>query len=617
MISAMSSFLANRRRAAGFACTVIFFVSGSCNLQAQQDWSITIRGTVVDTLTRKPIAGAIVDLNRDPPSRRSSSLPAEGDSGQEKLTDGEGHFSFSFIPNSRPMFNVSKAGYTSSTADLLDYSTYFVEPMPGMGELKFFLTPEAEISGRVLSEAGQPMKQVPLQLYREVVRDGRAAWERVQFGKTQWTAADGSYHYAGLHPGAYVVISDWMLEGDPGSTPGSGCGGGNFETHAAYPPSATPGVLDFSKAQPIVLQQGQHAVSDLKVRRQPLHPVTWGNPQESPAALTDLLDRNGRMITIPVPGDDSCGENLPNHFDEATHEASTDMPDGNYMIAIQPVNNQEGQAKPALLGTYFRFGVDGAPASVPSVPINSLPVPATRINVHLDLTAPNLCSGMSSIHTGTRPPGSQPRSQTLWLTRDDPMPGVAAQIPFPEKKIDDGRAFDYLVAGSYWVHTGESGTPGDPSNTYIASITAGGEDMARKPLVVGLNGTSPPLEVTLRNDCGILKLHYPQAGPNANPVGIVTSFYGLLVPQFAGFMKVHSFSFELPGPEEISVGNLAPGHYKLYLTWREQGIAFRESSTVPPGLGAGQDVWLTPGKAVEVEIAPPASQNSQFILPVR
>ena len=83
----MSSFLANRRRAAGFACTVIFFVSGSCNLQAQQDWSITIRGTVVDTLTRKPIAGAIVDLNRDPPSRRSSSLPAEGDSGQEKLTD--------------------------------------------------------------------------------------------------------------------------------------------------------------------------------------------------------------------------------------------------------------------------------------------------------------------------------------------------------------------------------------------------------------------------------------------------------------------------------------------------------------------------------------------------
>jgi hypothetical protein len=281
MISAMSSFLANRRRAAGFACTVIFFVSGSCNLQAQQDWSITIRGTVVDTLTRKPIAGAIVDLNRDPPSRRSSSLPAEGDSGQEKLTDGEGHFSFSFIPNSRPMFNVSKAGYTSSTADLLDYSTYFVEPMPGMGELKFFLTPEAEISGRVLSEAGQPMKQVPLQLYREVVRDGRAAWERVQFGKTQWTAADGSYRYAGLHPGAYVVISDWMLEGDPGSTPGSGCGGGNFETHAAYPPSATPGVLDFSKAQSIVLQQGQHAVSDLKVRRQPLHPVTWGNPQES------------------------------------------------------------------------------------------------------------------------------------------------------------------------------------------------------------------------------------------------------------------------------------------------------------------------------------------------
>ncbi|MGC2620689.1 MAG: carboxypeptidase-like regulatory domain-containing protein [Acidobacteriaceae bacterium] len=606
--------MARKRRSA--VAVLVFCASCSGNLFAQQDWSITVQGTVVDTLTGKPIAGAIVDLNRDPPSRRSSSLPDEGGGGQEKVADASGRFSFTFTPNSRPMFNVSKPGYISSTADLLDFSTYFVEPMPGMGDLQFYLTPEAEISGRVLSDTGQPIKQVPLQLYREVIRDGRTAWERAQFGKIQWTAADGSYHYTGLHPGAYVLISEWMLEGDPGSTPGSGCGGADFVTHAAYPPSATPGVLDFSKAQPIVLQQGQHVVSDLKVRREPLHPVTWGNSQES--ALADLIDRNGRVITIPDPGDDSCGENLPSHFDQATRTASTDLPDGNYMMAIQPVNNQEGQAKPALLGTYFRFAVNGAPASVPSVPINQLPTPATRINVHLDLTAPNLCSGMSSIHTGTRPPGSQPRSQSLWLTRDDPLPGVAAQIPFPEKKIDDGRAFDYLVAGSYWVHAGQSGMPGDPANTYIASITAGGEDMAQKPLVVGLNGTAPPLEVTLRDDCGILQLHDPQAGPNPNPVGVVTSFYGLLVPQFAGFMNVHSFAFQLPGPEEIAVGNLAPGHYKLYLSWREQGVAFRESGTVPPGLGPGQDIWLTPGKAVDVKIVPPpASQKSQFILPVR
>jgi hypothetical protein len=47
-------------------------------------------------------------------------------------------------------------------------------------------------------------------------------------------------------------------------------------------------------------------------------------------------------------------------------------------------------------------------------------------------------------------------------------------------------------------------------------------------------------------------------------------------------------------------------------------MAFRESGSVLPGLGPGQDIWLTPGKAVDVKVAPPpAAQSSQFVLPVR
>ena len=132
--------------------------------------------------------------------------------------------------------------------------------------------------------------------------------------------------------------------------------------------------------------------------------------------------------------------------------------------------------------------------------------------------------------------------------------------------------------------------------------------MAKEPLVIGPDGTAPQLEVTAGTNCGILHLKYAPDNPYQERYGIVRSFYGLLVPQFAAFETVHSFLFEPGRPQDISVGNLTPGHYKFYVSPRVRGFAFRENHDAPADLGPGQDVWLKSGEKVEVAVVEPAQE---------
>jgi len=85
----------------------------------------------------------------------------------------------------------------------------------------------------------------------------------------------------------------------------------------------------------------------------------------------------------------------------------------------------------------------------------------------------------------------------------------------------------------------------------------------------------------------------------------VRSFYGLLVPQFSAFETLHSFLFEPGRPQEITVGNLTPGHYKFYVSSRERGFAFRETNNAPADLGTGEDVWLKADEKADVSVAEP------------
>ncbi len=62
----------------------------------------------------------------------------------------------------------------------------------------------------------------------------------------------------------------------------------------------------------------------------------------------------------------------------------------------------------------------------------------------------------------------------------------------PRSSEDDSLAIEGVQPGRYWVRT-------NSSRGFVASITSGTTDLQRQPLIVGLGGSSSPIEVTMRD----------------------------------------------------------------------------------------------------------------------
>jgi hypothetical protein len=288
------------------------------------------------------------------------------------------------------------------------------------------------------------------------------------------------------------------------------------------------------------------------------------------------------------------------------------LPEGQYTFLTGSgvaKSGDDAKFRGPRLGNYAHFTVAGKSLTLSYSQVPARWDPAVPVHVQIDMGAEGgRCTGLtSSAFSGSGYDDGKPSYHTLWLTRADALPVYERLIPL-SRSLDNKDVFYSLEPGRYWVHAvepGESGPFAAQTNTYVASVTAGGVDMAKEPLVVGLDGTAPPLEVTARYHCGILHVKYGPANPYQDRYGIVRSFYGFLVPQFSAFETVHSFLFEPGRPQEITVGNLTPGHYKFYVSSRERGFAIRENTKVPADLGPGEDVWLKADERFDVSVTEP------------
>jgi hypothetical protein len=291
------------------------------------------------------------------------------------------------------------------------------------------------------------------------------------------------------------------------------------------------------------------------------------------------------------------------------------LPDGSYTFQTQAgfvkADGTIGKPRSQWLGSYTRFTVSGKDLALPPEPISSEPGPSTAIHAHLDPQSlhahgplSDVCSGTvrTSVSSPGQASGKQPvQFPNIWLSRAGALSEVSLHI---KSTIQNGGSLEFadLEPGSYWVHADEI------DNGYVAAITAAGVDMSHEPLVVGLNGKSASLEITLSTACGALRLNYAWPKPLRDSVGIGRVFFGILVPQFAGFAGQHTVMFEQDRGDDVTIGNLAPGHYKFYLVRRERGIEFRNPQSAQTALPPGQDVWVKPGAKAEVSVIEPPTE---------
>src|SRR5467141_340941 len=247
--------------------------------------SFRISGTVVDAMSGQPLAHAQV------------SISAQGvrDSGQSVVTAEDGRFVFESLPAGHyPLFARRKGYLQQFYKQHEQFSTaIIVGPELHTEDLRFEMRPDASISGQVLDEMSEPVRNAQVMLFRHGVALGRRAnWQE----NTVQTDDLGHFCFGHLEPATYFVgvsASPWYAQrmahqrvtqtDSSGQTTIRDVTNGEPELDVVYPITFYPNAPDISGAAPITVHSGDEETADLRLQPVPsLHMIVRSAAAASP-----------------------------------------------------------------------------------------------------------------------------------------------------------------------------------------------------------------------------------------------------------------------------------------------------------------------------------------------
>jgi hypothetical protein len=157
----------------------------------------------------------------------------------------------------------------------------------------------------------------------------------------------------------------------------------------------------------------------------------------------------------------------------------------------------------------------------------------------------------------------------------------------------------YYWPGSYWVHTsiGQKGL-------CESSFTAGGVNLAREPVTLGLSGSAAPMELTLRDDCAKLTLSLPQSLA-APAYGEEPSYTVYVIPEFDSTGDVQPSTLRTSTGGSVTLDNLTPGSYRVYTFNGPARLEYRNPAALATLPNPGQQVTLSPGSTSNLVLEVP------------
>ena len=178
------------------ALLAVFLPQGLAQAQAtpQSAGKYSISGLVVSASSGQPLDRADVTLH----------TPNQGAVVAETTAREDGRFVFEHLAAAKYSLEASRRGYISAAYDEHEgFSTAIVtgEGLTSDG-LVFRLAPRAVIRGTVTDEAGDPVRQARVSLYRQSLRNGLGNIVR---SGTAVTDDTGAYEFARLEAGNYYV----------------------------------------------------------------------------------------------------------------------------------------------------------------------------------------------------------------------------------------------------------------------------------------------------------------------------------------------------------------------------------------------------------------------------
>ena len=473
------------RRSAPDGIILSFFIAIAC-LSCARCWAqstsddSSIRGIVVNSVTREPIARALV-----------SSL----DNRFATLTNSEGQFEFS-LPAADPasedpsdsgplagrLHSVSNRPYalTARKPGFLSDPNIRGNNLPNGSskELTLALTPEALIIGTVTLPTAEAPDPITLEIFRREVQNGRAHWVRT--GSTQSTS-DGQFRFANLSAGTYKLLTSELLDRDPLDSDSLNSDPFASDTRGplfGYPPVYYQNAPDFGSASTIQLAAGQTQTVGLSLVKQPYYRVKV-------PVIMPVSDGQEGGVEVSVYANGHKGPGFSLGYNNAHHQVEGLLPSGTYTIEASTFGQN-------VLTGIHTITINGAPIDGPAMALaghSSIPVYVKEEFTSADHTG----STVFSTAGGSELSGPRRYLNVTLASADDFGIGRDVSLRQPAGPPEDALTIEGAAPGSYWVRV-------DSSRGYAASIRSGNLDLQHRPLVVGAGGGAAPVEITMRDD---------------------------------------------------------------------------------------------------------------------
>jgi 5-hydroxyisourate hydrolase-like protein (transthyretin family) len=282
-----------------------------------EEHSYRITGAVVDAMSGQPLSGAQV----------STSAQGIRDSNQSVVTSQDGRFVFeNLAPGHYPLF-VRRKGYLEQFYKQHEqFSTaIIVGPDLNSENLRFELRPGASVSGQVLDEMNEPVRNAQVQLFQRGLAFGRRSnWQ----ANSVQTDDLGHYHFGHAFPGTYFVAvsaTPWYAQrvthqrveqiDSSGTRTVQEVTNGEPELDVVYPITFFPSAPDISGAAAITLRPGTREIADFRLQPVPaLHMIVrtsssvyagassaFGDPADVENVWAQVVQPLAEGIQIGVP----------------------------------------------------------------------------------------------------------------------------------------------------------------------------------------------------------------------------------------------------------------------------------------------------------------------------
>jgi hypothetical protein len=540
---------------------------------------VTVQGVVSNSATGQALPRALVRI--------------EGDAEAGSLTDNDGRFEIPGVPAGPQAIQVMKPGYRdrprnagAAAADDTAAPAHNVLVSAEMPELSFTLEPTSSIHGLVEFSTGEPAEGITINLLKRTVEDGRSDWTPAAKATSN---SEGAYHFASLADGVYVMYTEPSMEDDRSANP--------FAAGAGYASIFYPDARELAGAARIQLSPGDQAQANLTLTLEPFQKVSISValPQDQPLPLGQ-----DEMVESAVIMD-AAGHQLPYHAIKImqTPTLVALLPDGSYSLLVsQPGPILQGDRSKMKSLMYARVGqlAGTADFSVAGHEVTNVRVPVSVPHpnpVELTIVRTSLSPAQANTVQGEAGQIVVMLSQTTgWIGQGMVSAYASGSAPGPMEAA-------WILPGAYWVHTNIA-----QKGLCEASFTAGGANLAREPVILGLNGSASPMTLTLRDDCAKLTLSLPQSlvatAPGEEP------FYTVyVVPDFDSTVDVVPVTLRPSTGGAATLEDLTPGSYHVYTFNATARLEYRDPAVLAALPNHGQSVTLSAGTVSNLVLEAP------------